>query len=159
MIVNHFTDKTYKAIIKVNSKSTIDTNTSSSVDYNTVTESSITDSSIDDGSYYLKRKAADEVPTFHAGLSRTDGLQSAKRRQSNYSQTITQMFRNLEYQEDLAIYKDSLLNNVSFLKAVTVYMQHAITLFWEVTETEKGHKTFEQLLDEEEDFMKLAFNQ
>ena len=80
------------------------------------------------------------------------------RRQSNYSSAISQMFHNLEYQKDLAKYKSSLMNDVDFLKGVTLYLQQAISLFWKEHENDIHNTGFDSLLDEEELYMIEAFN-
>lgn len=86
--------------------------------------------------------------------------QNAKPRPNNYSSAITQMFHNLEYEKDLAKYKIGLMNDVNFLRGVTVYLQQAISLFWREHEKDiQSHsRAFDSLLEEEEGYMMEAFN-
>ena len=86
--------------------------------------------------------------------------QNAKRRPNNYTSAITQMFHNLEYEKDLAKYKIGLMNDVDFLRDVTMFLQQAITLFWREHEKDiqNHNRGFDSLLEEEENYMMEAFN-
>jgi len=77
-----------------------------------------------------------------------------KRKNANYTDIIKQMFQNLEYEKDLAQYKVSLMNDYSFVRDVTLFLQSAITMFWKI---HADSENFDEVLEEEETFMTQAF--
>jgi len=128
LLYNEFTRANYKTVI---TSSTITTSSMECTD---------TTTSIDDATESSGSKSSTKI--------------NNKRKNANYTDIIKQMFQNLEYEKDLAQYKVSLMNDYSFVREVTLFLQSAITMFWKI---HADSENFDEVLEEEETFMTQAF--